>query len=191
MSDTEPRPPAATAGVHYALVVMGVSGSGKSTVGALLAKRLGWEMTEGDSLHPPANVEKMHRGIPLNDADRAPWLERIGEQLKAWAAEGRSGVVTCSALKRAYRARILAARPDARFIYLKASEAVIAQRVSARHHEYMPASLLHSQFETLEEPLPGEPVITIDAKDQPELEAQKIIDALRLPDSPPEPAGSR
>jgi gluconokinase len=183
MNGAEPRPPAATKCAHHALVIMGVSGSGKSTVGALLAKRLGWEMTEGDSLHPPANVEKMRKGIPLDDADRAPWLERIGEQLKAWAAAGRSGVVTCSALKRAYRERILAARPDACFVFLKASEALIAKRVSARHHEYMPASLLHSQFATLEEPLPGEPVITIDADDQPELETQKIIDALGLTSS--------
>ncbi len=183
MSEAEHPAPIATTGTHQAVVVMGVSGSGKSTVGALLAKRLGWEMTEGDSLHPPANVEKMRRGIPLDDADRAPWLDRIGEQLKAWGSADRSGVVTCSALKRAYRERILAARPDARFVYLKASEAVIASRVSARHHEYMPASLLHSQFTTLEEPLPGEPVITVDADDQPELETQKIIDALGLPGS--------
>jgi gluconokinase len=180
MSEAEKRPPDPMTGAPHAVVVMGVSGSGKSTVGELLAKRLGWEMTEGDSLHPPANVEKMRRGVPLNDADRAPWLDRIGEQLKTWALAGRSGVVTCSALKHAYRERILAARPDACFVYLKASEALIRDRVSTRHHEYMPASLLHSQFETLEEPAPGEPVIMIDAKDQPELEAQKIIAALGL-----------
>lgn len=182
MSEAETRPPVSATGAPHAVVVMGVSGSGKSTVGELLAKRLGWEMTEGDSLHPPANVEKMRRGVPLNDADRAPWLDKIGEQLKAWALAGRSGVVTCSALKHAYRDRIRAARPDVCFVYLKASEAVIRERVSARHHEYMPASLLHSQFETLEEPVPGEPVITVDAKDQPEREAQTIIVALGLAD---------
>jgi len=163
-----------------ALVVMGVSGSGKSTVGELLAQRLGWEMAEGDRLHPPENVEKMKRGVPLNDADRWPWLDRIGELLKSWASEGRSGLVTCSALKRVYRARLLAARPDLRFVYLKGSKALIAERVGARHHEYMPASLLASQFDTLEEPLPDEPVITIDASGTPEAEAQAIVEALGL-----------
>ena len=94
-----------------AVVVMGVQGSGKTTVGILLAKELGWPFAEGDRLHPAANVEKMRQGIPLTDADRWPWLDRIGEELKSWAAEGRSGVSTCSALKRAYRDRIRAARP--------------------------------------------------------------------------------
>ena len=114
-----------TAKTGCALVVMGVSGSGKTTVADLLAKELGWPFVEGDRLHPPANVEKMRQGIPLTDADRAPWLDRIGEELKIWAAEGRSGVLTCSALKRAYRDRIRSARPDVRFIYLKGSEALI------------------------------------------------------------------
>ncbi len=137
---------------------MGVSGSGKSTVGALLANRLGWTMAEGDRLHPPENVEKMRQGVPLDDADRWPWLDRIGALLTEWAAEGRSGLVTCSALKRVYRERLIAARPDLRFVYLKGSAALIAARVGSRHHEYMPASLLKSQFDSLEEPLPGEPV---------------------------------
>ncbi len=99
-------------------------------------------------------------------------------ELKAWAAAGRSGVLTCSALKRAYRARILAARPDVRFVYLKGSKALIASRVSDRHHEYMPASLLQSQFETLEEPLPGEPVIVVDAGRPPDVEVEEIIEAI-------------
>ena len=163
-----------------ALVVMGVSGSGKTTVGALLAARLGWTMAEGDSLHPPENVEKMRRGVPLNDADRWPWLDRIGDLLKAWSAERRPGLVTCSALKRVYRERLLAARPDLRFVYLKGSEALIAARVRARHHEYMPASLLKSQFDTLEEPLPGEPVLIVDASETPEAEAEAIVEALGL-----------
>ncbi len=161
-----------------ALVIMGVSGSGKSTVGEMLANRLGWTMAEGDRLHPPENVEKMRRGVPLDDADRRPWLDRIGALLQAWAAEGRSGLVTCSALKRAYRERLLAARPDVRFVYLKGSLALIAARLGARHHEYMPASLLESQFDTLEEPLPGEPVITIDAGGTPEAEVEAIVEAI-------------
>jgi gluconokinase len=170
-----------------ALVIMGVSGSGKSTVAALLAERLDWEMMEGDSLHPPANVEKMRKGVPLDDVDRAPWLDRIGEELRAWAAAGRSGVLTCSALKRAYRARILAARPDVRFVYLKGSKELIGSRVSGRHHEYMPASLLASQFDTLEEPAPGEPVIVVDAGRPPDVEVQEIIEAIGHSGSETEP----
>lgn len=177
MSEAESRSPGPVRPTG-ALVIMGVSGSGKTTVGELLARRLGWDLMEGDRLHPPANVEKMRQGIPLDDADRAPWLDRIGEELKAWAAAGRSGILTCSALKRAYRARILAARPDVRFVYLKGSLDLIGRRVSVRRHEYMPASLLKSQFETLEEPTPGEPVITVDVGETPDLEVQEIIDAL-------------
>ena len=162
-----------------ALVVMGVSGSGKTTVGELLAKQLGWAFMEGDRLHPPANVEKMRQGIPLTDADRWPWLDRIGEELKSWAGEGKSGVLTCSALKRAYRDRIRAARPDVRFVYMKGSEALIAARVAARHHEYMPASLLRSQFDTLEEPTLGEPgVVTVDAGGTVGEEVAEVIAAL-------------
>jgi gluconokinase len=163
-----------------ALVVMGVSGSGKTTVAELLAKELGWPFMEGDRLHPPANVEKMRQGIPLTDADRAPWLDRIGEELKRWAAEGRSGVMTCSALKRAYRDRIRSARPDVRFVYLKGSEDLIRDRVATRHHEYMPASLLRSQFDTLEEPAPDEPVVTVDAGGSAAREVAAVIAALNL-----------
>ncbi len=159
-------------------MLMGVSGSGKTTVGKLLAERLGWTLTEGDSLHPPENVEKMRRGVPLTDADRWPWLDRIGALLTEWAAEGRPGLVTCSALKRTYRARLLAARPDLRFVYLKGSEALIGSRVAVRRHEYMPASLLRSQFDTLEEPLPGEPAITVDADATAEAEVEAIVRAL-------------
>jgi gluconokinase len=168
-----------------ALVIMGVSGSGKTTVAELIAKRLGWPFMEGDRLHPKANVEKMRQGIPLTDADRAPWLDRIGEELKRWAAERRSGVMTCSALKRAYRDRIRSARPDVRFVYLKGSLALIEARVAARHHEYMPASLLQSQFDTLEEPAPDEPVVTVDAGASPEAEAAAAIAALGLADGKP------
>ena len=165
----------------WAVVVMGVSGSGKTTVAERLADKLGWRFVEGDRLHPPANVEKMRQGIPLTDADRAPWLDRIGEELKTWAAEGRSGVMTCSALKRAYRDRIRSARPDVRFVYVKGSEALIAARVAARHHEYMPASLLRSQFDTLEEPTLGEPgVVTVDAGGSADEEVAEVIAKLSL-----------
>ena len=164
-----------------ALVVMGVSGSGKTTVAELLAKELGWPFMEGDRLHPPANVEKMRQGIPLTNADRAPWLDRIGEELKTWAAEGRSGVMTCSALKRAYRDRIRSVRADVRFVYLKGSQQLIEARVAARHHEYMPASLLRSQFDTLEEPTPDEPgIVTVDAGGSADEEVAAVIAALGL-----------
>ena len=163
-----------------ALVVMGVSGSGKTTVAERLAERLRWPFLEGDRLHPEANVEKMRQGIPLDDSDRAPWLDRIGAELKNWAAEGRSGVLACSALKRAYRDRLRAARPDVRFVYIKGSEALIASRVAARKHEYMPASLLKSQFAALEEPTPDEGVITVDATGTPEAEVAAVLAALGL-----------
>ena len=178
MSQTpSPQPQALVLG--RAILVMGVSGSGKTTVAERLAKGLGWEFEEGDRLHPPANVEKMSRGVPLDDANRAPWLDAIGETLKGWAADRRSGVLTCSALKRAYRDRIRAARPDLRFVYLKGSEALIASRVAARHHEYMPASLLHSQFDTLEEPSPDEAIVTIDADGAPEAQIEEIVGRAR------------
>jgi gluconokinase len=164
-----------------ALVIMGVSGSGKTTVAERLAQQLGWPFMEGDRLHTPANVEKMRQGTPLTDADRWPWLDQIGEELKRWGAEGKSGVLTCSALKRAYRDRIRAARPDARFVYLRGSEALIRGRVSGRQHEYMPASLLRSQFDTLEEPTQDEPgVVTIDAGGAADEEVAGVIAALGL-----------
>lgn len=163
-----------------AIVVMGVSGSGKTTVAERLAGQLGWTFVDGDKLHPEANVEKMRAGVPLTDDDRWPWLDRIGEKLNEWARHSRSGVMTCSALKHAYRDRIRAARPDARFVYLRGSEALIAGRVSARRHEYMPASLLRSQFEALEEPAPDEGVVTIEASDSPDAEIAEIVAALDL-----------
>jgi gluconokinase len=172
--------PVSGPGSGCAVVVMGVSGSGKTTVAERLAKQLGWRFVEGDGLHPPANVAKMKQGVPLTDADRAPWLDRIGEELRSWAAEGQSGVLTCSALKRAYRDRIRSARPDVRIVYLKGSEALIGSRVAARRHEYMPASLLRSQFAALEEPGSDEGVVTVDAVGSPETEVAAVIAALGL-----------
>lgn len=178
MSVIARQPPEWASRRAHAVVVMGVSGSGKSTVAELLAQRLGWEMIEGDTLHPPENVEKMRCGIPLDDADRAPWLNRICEELEAWKAAKRSVVLTCSALKRAYRNQIRTARPDVRFVYLKGAEDFIDRRISARQRHFMPASLLRSQFEALEEPAHGEPVITVDVVDPPEVELQAILEAL-------------
>ncbi len=130
---------------------MGVSGSGKTTVGRAVAEALGWRFLEGDDYHPPASVAKMAAGTPLTDADRWPWLDRLRDELKAIAARGEHAVLACSALKEAYRARLAQAR-GVRFVYLKADRATIAARLAARAGHYMPATLLDSQFATLEEP---------------------------------------
>jgi gluconokinase len=148
-------------------VVMGVSGSGKTTVAKLLAERSGWQFQEGDTLHPPANVEKMSAGIPLTDADRLPWLRKIAETIDGWRAHGESGVVTCSALKRSYRDIIVGDRPDVRLVYLRGSHDLIRQRMAARHGHFMPSTLLDSQFAILEEPSPDENAIVVDIGGEP------------------------
>jgi gluconokinase len=129
------------------VVVMGVSGSGKSTVGALLAKRLGAEFLDADEFHPPENVAKMAAGVPLTDADRKPWLERLNAELK----RRKDAVLACSALKESYR-RTLAQGVDCRFVHLRGPIELIRARMQERRHRYMPASLLESQFATLEPP---------------------------------------
>ncbi|MBV9511165.1 MAG: gluconokinase [Caulobacteraceae bacterium] len=141
---------------------MGVSGAGKSTVGEALAHRLGWAFLEGDSLHPQANIAKMARGHPLNDADRAPWLEAIGDWIDRQASAGGEGVVACSALKRVYRDELRRGRPQVRLIYLEGAIGLIGQRLRARRHAYMPPSLLRSQFADLEPPTPDEHALTVD-----------------------------
>src|SRR5215813_6038780 len=113
------------------VVVMGVAGSGKTTIATRLASILGWPYQEGDALHPPANVEKMRGGTPLTDADRLPWLRRIADCIDGWRQQGRAGVVTCSALKRAYRDIIIGGRPDAALVYLKGSRELIERRMKA------------------------------------------------------------
>jgi gluconokinase len=133
------------------IALMGVSGSGKTTVGEALAQALGWPFLDADQFHPPANVDKMRANHPLTDADRTPWLARIADELQAILARGESAVLACSALRQAYRDRIARAG-DVRFVYLAGDFATIDQRLAARHHRYMPSTLLASQFETLEEP---------------------------------------
>jgi len=138
-------------------VVMGVSGSGKTTIGPRLARALGVEYVEGDDLHPPGNVEKMRAGIPLTDADREPWLRRIAARLREAKAQDEGLVVASSALKKKYRDLLRSAGdPDVQFVYLKGSKSVIAERVAMRHDHFMPAGLLESQFTALEEPGPDE-----------------------------------
>jgi carbohydrate kinase (thermoresistant glucokinase family) len=157
------------------VVAMGVSGSGKTTVAALLAAALGWQFQEGDDLHPPANVEKMRGGTPLTDADRLPWLRTIAGEIDRWRETGASGVVTCSALKRAYRDIIIGSRPEVQLVYLKGSFELIRSRLAARHEHFMPAALLESQFAALEEPTPDEHPIVIDIGGRPADLALEIV----------------
>jgi carbohydrate kinase (thermoresistant glucokinase family) len=156
-------------------VVMGVSGSGKTTVAVLLAAALGCQFQEGDDLHPAVNVEKMHGGTPLTDADRWPWLQKISEEIDGWRARGESGVMTCSALKRAYRDAIIGNRADVTLVYLKGSRDLIHRRMAARHEHFMPVALLDSQFATLQEPMPDEHPITVDVGGRPAEIVEEIV----------------
>jgi carbohydrate kinase (thermoresistant glucokinase family) len=158
-------------------VVMGVSGSGKTTVGTLLAAALGWPYQEGDALHPASNVDKMSHGIALSDEDRWPWLHRIAQMIDGWRASGSSGVLTCSALKRAYRDVIVGDRPNVRLVYLRGSRKLIHRRMAARHEHFMPLALLDSQFATLEEPTPDERPIIVAVGGTP---AEIVTETVRL-----------
>lgn len=144
-----------------ALIVMGVSGSGKSTVADALAKRLGWRYEDGDRFHPPGNVAKMSAGHPLTDQDRLPWLQAIADEIDRVCRQGERAVIACSALKRAYRDILLHGRADVRFVFLKGTQDLIAGRLAARKGHFMPPDLLASQFRTLEPPAAGEHPITV------------------------------
>jgi gluconokinase len=161
------------------LVLMGVSGSGKTTVGQLLAAELGWPFYEGDEFHPPANIAKMSQGIPLNDDDRTPWLARLGEMMDKLIADGRSTIFTCSALKKEYRDTLRQGRPAVRLVYLKGSYDMIHERLAERSGHYMPASLLASQFQALEEPA-GEGVLIVPAALEPAEVVRHIQEALQI-----------
>jgi gluconokinase len=158
------------------IILMGVSGSGKSTVGVRLAQRLKRDFAEGDNFHPPANVIKMASGIPLNDEDRGPWIDAMGAWLDGELASGRKGVLACSALKRAYRDRLR--RPDVRFVYLKVPGQELQRRVKRRTGHFMPASLLESQLADLEPPANEQDAITVDATN-PDASVEAIIAALK------------
>lgn len=162
------------------IVVMGVSGCGKSTVAERLAKRLAWQFAEADTFHPAANVEKMRSGVPLDDADRAPWLEAIADWTEAMRSRGQHAVVTCSALKRAYRQRLARGHHDVRFVYLQGSYEMIAARLSARRHEYMPPALLRSQFDALEEPGEEENPLVVSIEPPADAIVASIVERLRL-----------
>ena len=172
--------PAAPIAPPVVLVLMGVSGCGKTTVAQILAERLHWPFEEGDALHPPANVAKMAAGHPLDDADRAPWLARVADWVDARLDAGECGVITCSALKRAYRELIDRRGARVEFVYLHGSRELIASRLSGRHGHFMPSTLLDSQFATLEEPGPDEPAIRVEIGEPPEGIADVIMAALGL-----------
>ena len=159
------------------VVLMGVSGAGKTTIGERLAARMGWPFYDGDDFHPPANVEKMARGLPLTDEDRWPWLEALRDHIAALARKGESAVIACSALKASYRDRLLAGSEHARLVYLKGSYALIDARLRSRSGHFFDARLLATQFEALEEP---EDVIVVDVEQTPERVVAEIRRRLGL-----------
>ncbi len=159
------------------IVVMGVSGSGKTTVGRLLAERLGWPFHDADDLHSEANKSKMHRGIPLNDEERMPWLEAVRELIAEYLHHGRNAVVACSALKRSYRTQIGAGLTAVKFVYLKGEFDLIERRLAERHGHFFDPQLLRSQFDTLEEPADA---MIEEITCPPEMIVDSIITRLRL-----------
>jgi len=162
------------------IVLMGVSGCGKSTIGGLLAGRLGWPLAEGDDLHPAENVAKMAAGHPLDDTDRAPWLARIRAWIDGRLAAGESGLVTCSALKRRYRDVLRGQQGDVVFVYLHGTREQLLARLTARQGHFMPASLLDSQLADLEPPEPDERAVQIDIGPPPAVQADAIVEKLAL-----------
>jgi carbohydrate kinase (thermoresistant glucokinase family) len=167
------------------IVLMGVSGCGKSTTGAALSQRLGWPFRDADSFHPPANVAKMSRGVPLTDEDRWPWLAAIAQWIDERCEAGERGIVSCSALKQAYRRRIVGARRDVRLVFLKGDMPLIGQRLRGRKHHFMPASLLESQFATLEEPHADERALIVSIAMSPRRVVGTIVERLGL-EAPPQ-----
>lgn len=168
------------------VVVMGVSGSGKSTIASMLAHRLRWTYEDGDWFHPPSNIEKMHGGKPLTDEDRWPWLYGIAAWIDATRRVGNHGVIACSALKRAYRDIILGDRRDVRLVYLKGERDLIARRLAARDGHFMPAALLDSQFAALEEPQADERPIVVSIVPHPRDIVEEIVRKLSKA-APPSP----
>lgn len=162
------------------VIVMGVSGSGKTTVAEGLAEHLGWTYVEGDDLHPAANVEKMRNGIPLTDEDRWPWLRKIGEWIDEHEGEGKSAVITCSALKRTYRDLLREGRPGVMFCHVDVSREELERRLAERKGHYMPASLLQSQLDTLEELSEDEPGVIVESTGGQEAVLREVLKALNL-----------
>ena len=170
--------PKASANNPHAVVVMGVSGSGKSTIAAMLAQRLHWVYEDADWFHPKSNIEKMHHGEPLNDEDRWPWLRGIAEWIDATRRAGGHGVVACSALKRVYRDILIGDRPDVRLVFLKGNRDLVARRIAARADHFMPTTLLESQFAALQEPQADEHPITVSIVPHPRDIVEAIVTQL-------------
>jgi gluconokinase len=171
---------ACPAGTPDIIVVMGVSGSGKTTLARGIAAAMGWQFAEGDDFHSAANVEKMHRGHPLTDEDRWPWLETIGAWISDEVASGASAVVTCSALRRTYRDLLRRDRPAVRFLHVTAKPETIRERIEHRSGHYMPASLLPSQLATLEPLEPDEPGVEVASEGDSADVLRRALDALGL-----------
>jgi gluconokinase len=167
--------------VLCALVVMGVSGSGKSTIADRLAARLGWRYVDGDRFHPPANVAKMSAGQPLTDEDRWPWLQAIADEIDRARETSQRAVVACSALKRAYRDVLVHGRSDVRIVFLNGTQELIAGRLAARKGHFMPPGLLTSQFRTLEPPQPTERPVTVSIDAPVGAIVDEIIRQLKAP----------
>jgi len=161
------------------VVVMGVSGSGKTTIAERLAAAEKWTLLEGDSFHPPANVAKMKSGTPLTDEDRWPWLRAIAAAIDDYRTRGESAVVACSALRRAYRDILIGERKDVRLVYLRGSQSLIGDRLRARKGHFMPPALLESQFRTLEEPGSDENPITVEIGGTPDDVVRTIRESLK------------
>ncbi len=161
------------------LVMMGVSGSGKTTIAQGVAAQVGWDVVEGDRFHPLANIAKMSSGIPLDDADRLPWLRAIATVIDQHLEAGKSAVVACSALKRAYRDILIGSRKNVPLVYLQGSRELIGERVAARKDHFMPPALLDSQFATLEEPGADEHPIVVSVLPTPPVIVEAVTAALR------------
>jgi gluconokinase len=170
----------AGAEVPCALIVMGVSGSGKSTVAEALGKQFGWRFEDGDSFHPPSNVAKMRAGHPLTDEDRWPWLNAIADEIARACEAGEHVIIACSALKHAYRDVLLRGRDDVRFVFLKGTQELIADRLAHRKGHFMPPELLTSQFRTLEPPEASEHVITVSTDESVEAIVEDIVRQLKF-----------
>jgi len=165
-----------------AVIVMGVSGSGKTTVSQALAARTGFIERDGDDYHPATNIEKMKAGIPLTDGDRLPWLHAIAKAIDRYAAEDTPVIIACSALKRAYRDILVHGRNDVRIVYLSGPADLLAQRLSHRSRHFMPPKLLDSQIAALEPPQPDEHILTVDITAPVDRIVDEIVAALHLPD---------
>jgi carbohydrate kinase (thermoresistant glucokinase family) len=162
------------------ILLMGVSGCGKSTIGRRLGATLGWPFRDADSFHPEANIEKMARGEPLDDADRAPWLAAIADWIDGHRRSGTQAVVSCSALKRRYRSVVVGDRPDVGLVYLYGTFGVIADRMSRRKGHFMPPALLKSQFDALEQPRPEERALAVSVRLPPKRIVERIVIAYGL-----------